>query len=246
MRRALCGLNDMVCVNWMNRMRALLPEEIRGIGAVLYDRLAAPGFLPFHRAVASQVSDHLTLGSVLDVGTGPGRLLVEINRCNPRLQLVGLDLSRTMLRIASAKSGAGETGRMQFVRGNVRRLPFRDACFDLVVSTASLHHWCDPQTGIRECFRVTSRGGECWIYDLRSDASPRVHAAAISGGRLRSAVLGVVFRFHGVMPAKFSGDMVAGWLRGADVEVQLDEAHVKLVIRKARCAVRSGLRTAVG
>ena len=60
------------------RMRGLLPEEINGLSAVLYDRVATPGFSPFYRKVASEVVSKLASGRILDVGTGPGRLLSEI------------------------------------------------------------------------------------------------------------------------------------------------------------------------
>ena len=228
----------------LKKMRAFFPEEIRGFGAALYHRLAAPGFAPFHRKVALEVTDHLKSGWVLDVGTGPGLLLAEIARRNQRLKLVGLDLSREMLRIASTGARGDNVGSARFVRANVKRLPFSDGAFDLVLSTASLHHWRDPEAGIRECLRVTRPRGSCWIYDLRTDVGCRAHAKNIPGGRLRSGLLGIVFRFHGVRPREFSKDKVAEWLDGSDVQVELKQTYLKLVMRGASSHVPCELNVA--
>jgi ubiquinone/menaquinone biosynthesis C-methylase UbiE len=214
------------------KMRGLLPEEINGLSAVLYDRVAAPGFSPFYRKVTSEVLSKLAAGRILDVGTGPGRLLSEIAERNPRLQLCGADLSRKMLRLASTRHKASGFSQVRFVRANVIDLPFSDETFDLVLSTASLHHWRNPAAGMRECLRVIRPGGSCWIYDLRTDVGWRTHAKKIPGGWLRRHLLGLLFRFHGVRPDAFSEDKLNQWLNGADVRVEVNETYLKLIMDK--------------
>jgi ubiquinone/menaquinone biosynthesis C-methylase UbiE len=68
--------------------------------AILYEKVATSGLRGFYRQVASEVTSSLKSGRVLDVGTGPGHLLIEITQRNPNLELVGFDLSRKMLKIA--------------------------------------------------------------------------------------------------------------------------------------------------
>ena len=120
------------------------------------------------------------------------------------------------------------------MQADVRDLPFSDGAFDLVVSTLSLHHWHDPAQGLRECLRVTAPGGQCWIYDLRTDVPARRHAELATGKGLERWVLGWIFRFHGVHPKDYEAQSVARWL-GADATVRPEAhaAYLKLNIWKA-------------
>jgi ubiquinone/menaquinone biosynthesis C-methylase UbiE len=213
--------------------------------AVLYEKVAVPRLWQFYRQIAAEVTSLLNSGKVLDVGTGPGRLLAEIVRANPSLELVGLDLSTKMLRIASkrleqqiagpGRADAGDNNRraLRLVRADVRNLPFSDGEFDLVVSTLSLHHWHNPIDGIRECLRVTAPGGSCWIYDLRTDVPVRAHAEMLVGSKPARLALGWIFRFHGVEARHYQADTLASRLDGdTKVSVDVHDAYLKLNIAK--------------
>ena len=57
-------------------------------------------------------------GAVLDVGTGPGVLLVELARHRPDLRLTGIDLSADMVERASANlARSGEKKKKKKVPG---------------------------------------------------------------------------------------------------------------------------------
>jgi ubiquinone/menaquinone biosynthesis C-methylase UbiE len=245
----------MTLANWLRKIRTFLPQEIPGPVAVLYEKVAAPGLSRFYRQVAAEIESSLTSGRVLDVGTGPGHLLVEVARHNPSLKLVGLDLSRKMLKIAqtlveqngkACANGATpapestafgtnlDSKFIRLVRGDVRNLPFPDGMFELVVSTLSIHHWRDPAKGIQECLRVTAPGGRCWIYDLRTDVPVSVLAGLVTGKGLACSALSWIFKFHGVDPRQYQASMVASWLgRGATVRTEQHAAYVKLNIGKS-------------
>ena len=239
--------------NWLQKTRAFLPQEILGPMATLYEKVATPGLRQFHRQVALEITSSLSSGRVLDVGTGPGHLLVEIARQNPDLDLTGCDLSRKMLKIAkqsferngmrcaedltdSVATTANTNRSIRLVRADVRELPFSDNAFDLVVSTISIHHWHNPARGIKECLRVTAPGGRCWIYDLRTDVSARTHAKFVTGKGLYRLALGWIFKFHGVDPNQYQAPMVASWLAGdVTVQSQVHAAYLKLNIQKTLC-----------
>jgi ubiquinone/menaquinone biosynthesis C-methylase UbiE len=243
----------------LRKIRTFLPQEILGPLAVVYEKVAIPGLRQFHRQVASEIGSTLKSGKVLDIGTGPGHLLVEIARCNADLQLTGYDLSQKMLNIAQesieqdgrkcirstatdpvSTTVAVEPG-IRLIRGDVRNLPFSDDAFDLVVSTLSIHHWHDPAKGIRECVRVTAPGGRCWIYDLRTDIPPRSYHSLITGRRLASFLLGWVFKFHGVSVKRFEAPTVKSWLNGsASVEVEVHSAYLKICIDKPPGRIKDG------
>ncbi len=237
--------------SWLGKFRTFLPQEIRGPVAILYDRVATPGLRQFHRKVALEITSSLKSGKVLDVGTGPGHLLVEITGQNPDLELTGCDLSRKMLKIAKQSiepvatvcagppstaplSTTAETNpEVRLVQADVQDLPFFDNTFDLVVSTLSIHHWHDPARGIRECLRVTAPGGRCWIYDLRTDVPAGTHAKLITGNWFVRLVLSWIFRFHGIKPRQYQTPAVVSWLgNGATVKAEVHAAYLKLNIEK--------------
>ena len=85
---------------WLRKFRTFLPQEIAGIMADIYDKVATTALADFHQQLASEITSSLTTGRVLDVGTGPGHLLVDIAAANPNLKLTGIDLSKKMLQIA--------------------------------------------------------------------------------------------------------------------------------------------------
>jgi ubiquinone/menaquinone biosynthesis C-methylase UbiE len=235
--------------SWLRKIRFLLPQQIHGPLAVLYEKVAIPGLRQFHQQVASEITSSLTSGKVLDVGTGPGHLLVEIARRNPDLKLTGCDLSRKMLKIAkqslardriavtdSVSTDADTNASVQLVRADVRDIPFPDNTFDMVVSTLSIHHWRDPAGGIRECLRVTAPHGRCWIYDLRTDVPVGALAKSVTGGKFARLVLGWIFKFHGVKPSRYQAHAVTSWLYGgATVRTETHETYLKIEIEKFHC-----------
>lgn len=110
-------------------------------------------------------------GRILDVGSGPGLLFLEIGRRNRGLELTGVDVSREMVRIAEGKAERAQMAdRLTYLQSTCARLPFRDDQFDHVVSTFSLHFWRRPRDCLDEILRVLNEDGEAWVYDIRRDA----------------------------------------------------------------------------
>jgi SAM-dependent methyltransferase len=108
------------------------------------------------REMLSRVS---VRGRVLDDGCGTGILLESIpaGTCT----VVGIDISRAMLKHAGPKGG-------RLVLGDSQRLPFADGCFDLVIGRSLLHHLPDPALGISEMARVLRPGGEMIVVDTNA------------------------------------------------------------------------------
>lgn len=122
------------------------------------------------RFVISQTAVLQDHGKAVDLGCGAGQLVLELARKTPGLHVTGIDLSEKMLSDArmSAKL-AGLEDRVDFRLGNVGEIPFPDQSLDLVISTASLHHWTDPVKVLNEIDRVLKPGGAFYILDLRRD-----------------------------------------------------------------------------
>jgi len=106
----------------------------------------------------------------IDLGCGPGLLVLELARRAPGITVVGVDLSDEMLAQAKERATtAGIAGQVAFHQGDAERIPLPDAAVDLVISTLSLHHWQEPATVLDEIARVLRPGGAFLIFDLRRD-----------------------------------------------------------------------------
>ncbi len=103
------------------------------------------------------MSDYLTpaLGEkILDAGCGTGVFTAGI--LSSGSQVVGLDLSLPMLRLAESKF---KEFPFHAILGNMISLPFKDCCFDKVVSMTALEFIPDGKRTVHELFRVAKRGG---------------------------------------------------------------------------------------
>ena len=128
--------------------------------------------MDFQNSVADDVLKKMTAGTVLDVGTGPGHLLIKIARGNPSLEVIGLDVSRDMVKIAKANARAASEG-MRLLVGDVAEIGMKTESVDLVVATLSFHHWPSPGRAFEEFFRVLKTGGEVWIFEVNRDMTPQ-------------------------------------------------------------------------
>jgi ubiquinone/menaquinone biosynthesis C-methylase UbiE len=104
---------------------------------------------------------------ILDIGTGPGRLLLSLNQVLPHSELVGVDISPAMVAQACKTiRRAGLEKAIHLRVSSANALPFADNTFDCVVSTGSFHHWKDPAVALAEVHRVLKSNGTALMYDL--------------------------------------------------------------------------------
>jgi SAM-dependent methyltransferase len=135
-----------------------------------YSRFFAPVFGRLYRGVAKDVVAELqargrtSKATILDLGCGPGDLALELAHQLRGSRVVGLDLSPSMMQLASRH--ATTDGRLRFIVGDAEAMPLTDASVDVVVSTLSLHHWKNPAAVFGEVLRVLRPGGVALIYDL--------------------------------------------------------------------------------
>jgi ubiquinone/menaquinone biosynthesis C-methylase UbiE len=171
--------------------RLLKTFHVEGIpwpGSVFYNAISGVDIFQRHyELIAADILRHCPAGSILDIGTGPGWLLVKLHDQAPDGSLTGLDISPAM--VAKARQNlakAGLAGRIEVRLGAAQSLPFADSSFDAVVSTGSIHHWNDPAAGLNEVHRVLKPGGHALIYDIVSDTPKDVlRESAHAFGRLK-------------------------------------------------------------
>jgi SAM-dependent methyltransferase len=140
-----------------------------GMSGPLYDRLSGFMLRGLHRRVAADLDQVPAGATVVDVGTGPGWLLLAIAQRRPDIALRGVDISPRMVDRARRKlraSGNGE--RIDVHVGEAAQLPLPDGSADAIVSTLSMHHWGDIRAAVKEAARVLRPGGRLIVYDFRA------------------------------------------------------------------------------
>jgi ArsR family transcriptional regulator len=104
------------------------------------------------------------LGSVLDIGTGTGRIAELF--ADHADHVVALDKNLEMLRVARARLQHLPTAQIELVQGDFAALPFSASSFDTVVLHQVLHFAQDPALALAEAARVTRLGGRIAIVDF--------------------------------------------------------------------------------
>ena len=109
---------------------------------------------------AAYLLPHLAPGaSLLDVGSGPGTITVDLaDRVSPG-HVTALEATEAAVSLTRAE--AERQGRMDlsYVVGDVHAMEFADATFDIVHAHQVLQHVADPVKALAEMRRVCRPGG---------------------------------------------------------------------------------------
>ena len=141
-------------------------ERIPGVLASAYEKASRMVIDGYYCPVADEIVTNIRQGTILDLGTGPGYLPVEIIKRAPDLRIIGVDLSRQLIQMAKRNAhNAGLSTQIIFEVGNSARLRYSDAAFDMVISTGMLHSLKNPVDVLSEIKRVLKKNADAWIYD---------------------------------------------------------------------------------
>lgn len=162
------------------------------------------------------------LGRLIDIGTGTGRIATLFA---PRAdQVLGVDRSADMLRLARGKLGDEANGKVRFVAGDFYDLPAAAGSADTAILHQVLHYAQAPEKVIAETARVLAPGGRLLVVDF----APHEHEEL----RLRDAHARLGFSDR-QMEAWFS----AAGIEPAGVEALAGETlTVKLWLGRRRAA----------
>jgi ArsR family transcriptional regulator len=141
------------------------------------------------------------LGTLLDVGTGTGRM---IELLGPRARAaLGIDRSPEMLRLARGRIEASGLAHAEVRHGDMYALPRPDGSVDTVVLHQVLHFADDPAAVIGESARVLAPGGQLLVIDFMPHNREELRE------RQRHVRLG------------FADAQVLGWMNAAGLEADI-------------------------
>lgn len=109
---------------------------------------------------AAYLVPHLAPGQhLLDVGSGPGTITVELAERVAPGRVTALEISDAALDLARVEAAKRGVSNIDFVVGDVHALRFTDGAFDVVHAHQVLQHVGDPVQALREMRRVVRPGG---------------------------------------------------------------------------------------
>jgi arsenite methyltransferase len=139
---------------------------------------------------------------IVDLGTGPGLLSIQLHRLWPQAKIIGVDLSGEMLEIAKKNADQAGMSNYETRLGRAEEIPIESNSVDLVITQSSLHEWENPRQGFSEIFRILKPGGSLILKDY--------NRAWLSTWKRK--LLGV---FHHLDMFKFTFEEVADLLKEA-------------------------------
>ncbi len=141
------------------------------------------------------------IGSLLDIGTGTGRMLELL--APSAFRALGIDQSPQMLGMARSRIERAGLRNTQLRQGDIFALPAERDGYDVVVAHQVLHFLVDPPRAIREAARTLRPGGRLLVVDF----------APHGDENLRSA--------HAHRRLGFARDEVAGFMADAGLDTCL-------------------------
>lgn len=165
--------------------------------------------------VMSLVTNHVSAdpARILDVGCGTGQLLAALKDRYSRAGLFGVDLAGNMLQCARQRLGSAAV----LVNADAERLPFKEASFDLLVSTSTLQ-WLDRlDLFFQQAERVISSDGLLCVAFFGGRTMCELHDCFQAATEQRTGSSGYTGRLH-----RFMGR--------ADVEQALERSGFKRAI----------------
>ncbi len=139
------------------------------------------------------------LGTVVDLGTGTGRMLEVM--AERAVRGIGVDLSHDMLSYARSRLERAGLANCQVRHGDIYNLPIEDRVADAAVVHQVLHYLDEPERAVAEAARILKRGGRLIVVDFAPHGLEFLRAD------------------HAHRRLGFSDEQIAEWMAAAGVEL---------------------------
>jgi len=152
-----------------------------------FGKILARGYAWGHKDFYKNTAKVLNLqhdDKYLEIGFGSG-LFIKKHASNVA-RIAGLDCSEDMVKLASSiNSDLIKSGKAEFKQGNVSALPWGDNEFSVVVGIETFFFWSEPESSLKEIFRVLAPEGRLVLEMAYNKDDGRNHTKQIEKYNLR-------------------------------------------------------------
>lgn len=199
---------------------------------------------------------------VLDLGSGGGiDVLLSARRVGPTGKAYGLDMTNEMLALANENKRKSGIQNVEFLKGEIERIPLPDNSVDVIISNCVINLSADKDRVLREAFRVLKTGGRFAVSDVvtRGEILPEIRqsvlawvgciAGALEENEYRSKLKAAGFEQIEVEATRIyrAEDARETLLReGIDIEAIAPQVDGKFMSAFVRAVKPSGAKTCCG
>jgi SAM-dependent methyltransferase len=172
--------------------------------------------------------------TVLDLGSGGGiDVLLSARRVGPSGKAYGLDMTDDMLALARENQRRAGATNVEFLKGEIERIPLPDNSVDVIISNCVINLSADKDRVLREAFRLLKPGGRFAVSDVvtRGAIPEQVRrdvllwagciAGALDENDYRAKLAAAGFEAIGVEPTRvYKVDDAREFLTGKGVDVE--------------------------
>ena len=135
---------------------------------------------------------------VLDLGSGGGiDCFLAAQQVGPEGHVIGLDMTQDMVQLARKNQSSLELTNVEFIVGEMEKMPIPDASVDVVISNCVVCLSPEKDAVFGESYRVLAPGGRLHLSDMMALSplgpaitDPKARASCIGGAEDQDVYLG--------------------------------------------------------
>jgi ubiquinone/menaquinone biosynthesis C-methylase UbiE len=170
-----------------------------------------------------------SLHKAVDIGCGPGDVVIRLARADPGVHITAIDGSAPMIALARrAVRAAGLEDRVTLLQGSVPGVDLEDYSFAAILSKDLLHHLPDPSVLWKEIKRLGRPGAAVCVMDLVRPETPDAAHHIVDAVAAREDPI-LREDFYNSLCAAFTLDEVRGQLIAARLDldvIQVSDRHM--------------------